>query len=312
MAVCVAGVVAAKDDPLHPAPVAPTLHLDAGDVLDLTQREDVVASEQHQFTATAMWTMTAEVEDVRADKSVACVLKFGRLVAEMKSKRDRKAKTQTVALSIDTDAKPSPYLVGADNRIAGWSQLAGLAGSQIRFVLGPDGKIEDTIGTLRKGLEQRDGDRVKADGRAEVQRFFLPLPNAPVKPKLAWEFSLSFAPTPYEIEFRAVDRLVESLKVRTATVATMDVDLEGWVPAISRDSQRVLDGLRQVAMVDGTHFVEVDGCALKGTARFDLATGLAVERREEMTARTIETYTGGAQPIFYKVTTVMTCARRAK
>jgi hypothetical protein len=95
MAVCVAfgaaGVVAAKDDPLHPAPVAPTLHLDAGDVLDLTQREDVVASEQHQFTATAMWTMTAEVEDVRADKSVACVLKFGRLVAEMKSKRDRKA-----------------------------------------------------------------------------------------------------------------------------------------------------------------------------------------------------------------------------
>jgi hypothetical protein len=106
---------------------------------------------------------------------------------------------------------------------------------------------------------------------------------------------------------------VENATVRTADAAAVAVDLDGYVVARSKESQKAHDALNRVALSAGHGFVELDRCDLKGTAKIDSTTGLAVERHEELSARTVETFpSGSTQSLGYHVTTTTTCVRRAK
>jgi len=316
-AALVVTAVAQDKPPAKPAPAPITLKLGAGDVLELTETETVVVRGQSQFTATAKWHCSALVDAVRPDGSVALTLRCDRFEADQKTDFTGKWAKDNLHYQIDTDVKPGAFILGDAGNVAGLAQLARLGGQKMTFVLAADGVITETKGELRPTVveDDRSDEQKAAAARSEILRFFPPLPAGAVTADSNWTFERWFAPTPYDIQFRAVGPVTEEAKGRSLTPAEFKCEFSSTTseqtPKNKKSKGKTNEKKKRKA--GPTLGVSLSEWEIKGTATFDVATGLCTARSESFTATTVEVFGPNAvQPLDYKVTTEMTCRRSEK
>jgi hypothetical protein len=290
------------------APAPPVLHLAAGDAFELKETETVVVREQSRFTATTHWTFTATVRGVKDDGTVTILLTCDRFTADYKTDFKPEWKIPEAVYSIDSDHKPNAFVVGDGSGIAGLLQLSALGGRTMEADLARDGSIRATRDEIRPPsvADDRSDARKSADPRAEAMRFLVPLPAEMPRAGAVWKVERWFAPTPFDIQYRAVGPFSEAFRTKSVTDAALVCDLSVAPPPKPGKTKKEKKDAPSVG-------VTLSECTLTGTAEFDLVTGLCTSRREEITAVTSELFKDGAtQPLAYSVKTETSCRRKAK
>jgi hypothetical protein len=295
---------AAQQKPVQkPGPAAPALHLKVGDELELVERETEVVHGNQEFTATSTWNCSAVVREVREDCSVALALRCDRFISQYKTDYRGELQHSNYEISFDTDDKSRVYRLPNGVATTEFDQLVAAAGRTMTVVLAPDGRVADVDGEIRPPSVRDDrSDAVKAAcPRAEAMRFFMALPTTTVREGDVWKYDRWFAPSFFE-DFEPVGPFTVTAKARAPSASSFACDLSAASPKRRNKSPPTTPG--------DTELVEH---ALRGSAAFDLETGLCSARSESMTAVTDRVYQGGwVKHYEYDVKTEMTCRRRPK